>query len=91
MDLATSPATPAKPPVSDKLKGLRDDLDAAAQGSLEKLQALIDGSMGELAKVKDGVGKVEKDQVEAYAQRKGMDLATAERWLAPNLNYDRAR
>jgi 5-methyltetrahydrofolate--homocysteine methyltransferase len=38
-----------------------------------------------------GVGKIERDQVEAYAARKGMDLATAERWLAPNLNYDRAR
>ena len=38
-----------------------------------------------------GVGKIERDQVEAYAARKGMDLATAERWLAPNLNYDRPR
>ena len=33
------------------------------------------------------VGKIEKDQVEDYARRKGMDLANAERWLAPNLNY----
>ena len=33
------------------------------------------------------VGKIEKDQVEDYARRKGMDLARAERWLAPNLNY----
>jgi 5-methyltetrahydrofolate--homocysteine methyltransferase len=36
-----------------------------------------------------GVGKVERDQVEDYARRKGMDLATMERWLAPNLNYER--
>ncbi|MBI2797588.1 MAG: methionine synthase [Gemmatimonadetes bacterium] len=36
-----------------------------------------------------GVGKIEKDQVEEYARRKGFDLATAERWLAPVLNYDR--
>jgi 5-methyltetrahydrofolate--homocysteine methyltransferase len=36
-----------------------------------------------------GVGKIDRDQVEDYARRKGMDLATAERWLAPNLNYDR--
>jgi 5-methyltetrahydrofolate--homocysteine methyltransferase len=35
-----------------------------------------------------GVGKVERDQVEDYARRKGWDLATAERWLAPVLNYD---
>jgi len=33
------------------------------------------------------VGKIERDQVADYAHRKGMDLATAERWLAPNLNY----
>jgi 5-methyltetrahydrofolate--homocysteine methyltransferase len=36
-----------------------------------------------------GVGKIERDQVEDYARRKGMDVGTAERWLAPNLNYDR--
>lgn len=34
-----------------------------------------------------GVGKIEKDQVEEYATRKGMTLKEAERWLAPNLNY----
>jgi len=38
-----------------------------------------------------GVGKIEKDQVESYAARKGMELATAERWLAPILNYDPVR
>jgi 5-methyltetrahydrofolate--homocysteine methyltransferase len=35
-----------------------------------------------------GLGKIGKDQVVEYAKRKGMDLATIERWLAPNLNYD---
>jgi 5-methyltetrahydrofolate--homocysteine methyltransferase len=34
-----------------------------------------------------GVGKIEKDQVEDYARRKGMTLAEAERWLAPILGY----
>ncbi len=34
------------------------------------------------------VGKIEKDQVEDYARRKGMDVKTAEKWLAPNLNYE---
>ena len=34
-----------------------------------------------------GVGKIDKDQVESYAQRKGWDIATAEKWLAPILNY----
>ncbi|MFC1673785.1 vitamin B12 dependent-methionine synthase activation domain-containing protein, partial [Pseudomonadota bacterium] len=34
-----------------------------------------------------GVGKIAKDQVEDYAKRKGVDVETAERWLAPNLGY----
>lgn len=34
-----------------------------------------------------GVGKIERDQVEDYAERKGFTLAEAERWLAPVLNY----
>ena len=38
-----------------------------------------------------GVGRIERDQVEDYARRKGMTLAEAERWLAPNLNYERGR
>jgi 5-methyltetrahydrofolate--homocysteine methyltransferase len=33
------------------------------------------------------IGKIERDQVADYAHRKGMDLATCERWLAPVLNY----
>jgi 5-methyltetrahydrofolate--homocysteine methyltransferase len=37
-----------------------------------------------------GLGKIERDQVEDYARRKGMTVAEAERWLAPNLNYERA-
>ena len=35
-----------------------------------------------------GVGKIDKDQVEDYARRKGWPLATAEKWLAPILNYE---
>jgi 5-methyltetrahydrofolate--homocysteine methyltransferase len=35
-----------------------------------------------------GVGKIERDQVEDYAKRKGWDVPTAERWLGPLLNYD---
>ena len=34
------------------------------------------------------VGRIERDQVEDYAARKGWDMRTAERWLAPVLNYD---
>jgi 5-methyltetrahydrofolate--homocysteine methyltransferase len=35
-----------------------------------------------------GVSKIERDQVEDYARRKGMSLKEAERWLAPILGYD---
>jgi 5-methyltetrahydrofolate--homocysteine methyltransferase len=35
------------------------------------------------------VGRVGKDQVEDYAKRKGMPLGEVERWLAPNLGYER--
>jgi 5-methyltetrahydrofolate--homocysteine methyltransferase len=34
------------------------------------------------------VGKIEKDQVEDYAARKGMSVEEAERWLSPILAYD---
>jgi 5-methyltetrahydrofolate--homocysteine methyltransferase len=34
-----------------------------------------------------GVGKIERDQVEDYAARKGWSIAETERWLAPVLNY----
>jgi 5-methyltetrahydrofolate--homocysteine methyltransferase len=37
-----------------------------------------------------GVAKVERDQVEDYAARKGMSVADVERWLAPVLNYAHA-
>jgi 5-methyltetrahydrofolate--homocysteine methyltransferase len=33
------------------------------------------------------VGRINRDQVEDYAARKGMDLAEVERWLAQNLAY----
>ena len=35
-----------------------------------------------------GVGKIERDQVEDYAKRKGETFAAMEKWLAPILNYD---
>ena len=34
-----------------------------------------------------GVGKIAKDQVADYAQRKSMPIEVVERWLAPNLSY----
>jgi 5-methyltetrahydrofolate--homocysteine methyltransferase len=34
------------------------------------------------------LGKIGRDQVVDYAERKGMSVAEVERWLGPNLNYD---
>jgi 5-methyltetrahydrofolate--homocysteine methyltransferase len=34
------------------------------------------------------VGKIARDQVLDYQRRKGMDLPTVERWLAPTLDYE---
>lgn len=36
-----------------------------------------------------GVGKINKDQTEDYAQRKGMSVESIEKWLAPNLAYEK--
>jgi 5-methyltetrahydrofolate--homocysteine methyltransferase len=34
------------------------------------------------------LGKIDRDQVADYHERKGMSMAEVERWLGPNLNYD---
>ncbi len=35
-----------------------------------------------------GLGRIDRDQVADYAARKGMDVATVERWLGSNLAYE---
>jgi 5-methyltetrahydrofolate--homocysteine methyltransferase len=35
------------------------------------------------------VGKIDRDQVEDYARRKGIPVAEAEKWLGPSLGYER--
>jgi 5-methyltetrahydrofolate--homocysteine methyltransferase len=37
------------------------------------------------------VGKIQRDQVEDYAQRKGMTVVEVEKWLSPNLAYEPTR
>ena len=37
-----------------------------------------------------GLGKIDRNQVADYAERKNVDVAEVERWLAPNLCYDPA-
>ncbi|RLM20193.1 methionine synthase [Brenneria alni] len=34
------------------------------------------------------VAQIQRDQIEDYAKRKGMNISDIERWLAPNLGYD---
>ena len=34
------------------------------------------------------VGKIDRDQLESYAERKGMSVSEAEKWLSPNLGYE---
>ena len=34
------------------------------------------------------IERIARDQVEEYAKRKGMDVATVEKWLGPNLGYE---
>jgi 5-methyltetrahydrofolate--homocysteine methyltransferase len=36
-----------------------------------------------------GIGRIARDQVADYAKRKGVPVAQAEKWLAPNLAYER--
>jgi 5-methyltetrahydrofolate--homocysteine methyltransferase len=36
------------------------------------------------------LGKIDRDQVEDYARRKGMSAEEMEKWLSPNLGYDRS-
>ena len=34
------------------------------------------------------VGKIDRDQLESYAKRKGISVVEAEKWLMPNLGYE---
>ena len=36
------------------------------------------------------LGKIDRDQVAEYVERKSMSIREVERWLGPNLNYDPA-
>jgi 5-methyltetrahydrofolate--homocysteine methyltransferase len=89
-----APGYPACPDHTEKatLFGL---LDATRNAGIELTDSF---AMGPAASVSGfyiahpdaryfAVGKIERDQVADYAHRKGMDLAAAERWLAPILNY----
>ncbi|SIO28618.1 methionine synthase (B12-dependent) [Rhodovulum sp. ES.010] len=89
-----APGYPAQPDHTEK-RTLFDLLDAEAAtgiGLTESMAMWPSASVSGLYLAHPdaryfGVGKVEADQVADYAERKGMEIAEAERWLAPVLNY----
>ncbi|MGE4649567.1 MAG: vitamin B12 dependent-methionine synthase activation domain-containing protein, partial [Myxococcota bacterium] len=85
---------PACPDHSEK-RTLFELLDAPAVGiELTESYAMRPGAsvsglyFGHPASRYFTVGRLGLDQVEDYAQRKGIPRETAERWLAPNLGYE---
>ncbi|MDZ4312124.1 MAG: methionine synthase [Cypionkella sp.] len=89
-----APGYPAQPDHTEKLTLFRLlDAEAATGVILTESMAMWPGSSvsGLYIAHPDayyfGVAKVERDQVQDYAARKGQTMAEAERWLAPILNY----
>jgi len=90
-----APGYPAQPDHTEK-RSLFDLLDAEEKAgvTLTESCAMIPASSvsGLYFSHPDshyfGVGKIERDQAEDYAARKGMTVAEVERWLSPILNYD---
>jgi 5-methyltetrahydrofolate--homocysteine methyltransferase len=76
-------------------KGTLFDLLAARELGIELTEhfamtptAAVSGIyLGHPASKYFSVGRIAADQVADYAERKGFDIETAERWLAPNLGY----
>ena len=89
-----APGYPAQPDHTEKVT-LFKLLDAEANTGVELTEsmAMWPGSsvsglyIGHPDAYYFGVAKVERDQVEDYAARKGMAVEEVERWLAPVLNY----
>ncbi|MBO0904682.1 methionine synthase [Jiella sonneratiae] len=89
-----APGYPAQPDHTEKLT-LFELLDAEARIGVKLTESLAmwPGSsvsglyIGHPDSHYFGVAKVERDQVEDYARRKGMAVEEVERWLAPVLNY----
>ena len=89
-----APGYPACPDHTEKLK-LFDLLNATENAGIELTESL---AMNPPASVCGwyfahpqshyfGLGKIQRDQLEDYAQRKGMNIEEAERWLRPVLEF----
>ena len=89
-----APGYPSQPDHTEK-KTLFDLLDATQKAGIELTSSFAMNPPASVSglyfshpeAVYFAVGRIEKDQVEDYAKRKGWDLATAERWLRPILKY----
>ena len=89
-----APGYPAQPDHTEKVTLFRLlDAERRIGVSLTESMAMWPGSsvsglyLSHPASYYFGVAKVERDQVEDYAARKGMDVTEVERWLGPVLNY----
>ncbi len=89
-----APGYPAQPDHTEKATLFRLlDAEEATGVVLTESYAMWPGSsvsglyIGNPASYYFGVAKVERDQVEDYAKRKGMSVEEVERWLGPVLNY----
>ncbi|MER2535998.1 MAG: methionine synthase [Rhizobiaceae bacterium] len=89
-----APGYPAQPDHTEKVTLFRLlDAETKAGVALTESMAMWPGSSvsGLYLSHPDsyyfGVAKVERDQVEDYAARKGMPVEAVERWLGPILNY----
>ena len=89
-----APGYPAQPDHTEKVTLFRLlDAERNAGVSLTESMAMWPGSsvsgiyLSHPESYYFGVAKVERDQVEDYAARKGMDVTEVERWLGPILNY----
>jgi 5-methyltetrahydrofolate--homocysteine methyltransferase len=89
-----APGYPACPDHSEKrsLWKLLDVESAAGMRLTESFAMLPAASVSGLyfahpESVYFAVGKIGRDQVGSYAERKGVSVAEVERWLAPNLGY----
>ncbi|HEV7309321.1 methionine synthase [Ensifer sp.] len=89
-----APGYPAQPDHTEKATLFRLlDAEATIGVSLTESYAMWPGSsvsglyIGHPEAYYFGVAKVERDQVEDYAERKRMPVREVERWLSPILNY----
>jgi len=89
-----APGYPAQPDHTEKVTLFRLlDAEANTGVQLTESMAMWPGSsvsgiyIGHPDAYYFGVAKVERDQVDDYAARKGMEKSEIERWLAPVLNY----